>query len=147
MKTIEHIKLLLEQGHKRGELIALGFPRQIVTRVYRNMKKERVDLGEKTHSVKATEKARVRKPANLPISRSAEQEKFESLAQEMESIQEFLPELRAVIASMKQTGIENQGCCHYMKDGICTLMSMMGEDYTLPGTGEIIRTEGKKQKW
>ena len=41
MKTTEHVEYLLRQGRKPKELVELGFPKQVVTRVRRQLREER----------------------------------------------------------------------------------------------------------
>ena len=41
MKVTEHVEQLLRQGHKPKELVELGFPKQVVTRVHRKLKDEK----------------------------------------------------------------------------------------------------------
>ena len=41
MKTIEHVEYLLRQGKKPKELLALGFPKQVITRVRRRLREEK----------------------------------------------------------------------------------------------------------
>ncbi|MBL7166808.1 MAG: hypothetical protein ISS55_10035 [Dehalococcoidales bacterium] len=41
MKTTEHVECLLRQGRKPKELVELGFPKQVVTRVRRQLREER----------------------------------------------------------------------------------------------------------
>ena len=40
MKVTEHVELLLRQGRKPKELVELGFPKQVVTRVRRRLKEK-----------------------------------------------------------------------------------------------------------
>lgn len=49
MKTIEHIEFLLRQGRKPKELVELGFPKHLVTRVRRRLKEEKAAKDAKTH--------------------------------------------------------------------------------------------------
>ena len=42
MKTTDHVEYLLRQGKKPKELMALGFPEQVITRVRRLLKEEEV---------------------------------------------------------------------------------------------------------
>ena len=42
MKTTDHVEYLLRQGKKPKELLALGFPKQVITRVRRRLKEEKV---------------------------------------------------------------------------------------------------------
>lgn len=47
MKTTEHVEYLLRQGKKPRELLALGFPKKVVTRVRRQLRQEKaVQQGE-----------------------------------------------------------------------------------------------------
>lgn len=41
MKTTEHVEYLLRQGKKPKELLALHFPKQVITRVRRRLKEEK----------------------------------------------------------------------------------------------------------
>ena len=41
MKTTEHVEYLLRQGNKPRELLALGFPKKVVTRVRRQLRQEK----------------------------------------------------------------------------------------------------------
>ena len=41
MKTTEHIEYLLRQGKKPGELVQLGFPKQVITRVRRQLRQDK----------------------------------------------------------------------------------------------------------
>ena len=47
MKVTDHIEQLLRQGRKRKELVELGFPKSVVTRVYRCLHGERRRLQPK----------------------------------------------------------------------------------------------------
>ncbi len=48
MKVTEHIEHLLRQGRKPTELMELGFPKSVVTRVRRQLKDEKTGLQPKT---------------------------------------------------------------------------------------------------
>ena len=44
MKVTEHVERLLRQGKKPKELVELGFPKRVVTRVHRQLRKEKTTV-------------------------------------------------------------------------------------------------------
>jgi hypothetical protein len=46
-RVTEHIERLFKQGYKRREIVELGFPERVVTRVYRQLRKEKATSSKK----------------------------------------------------------------------------------------------------
>ena len=55
MKVTQHVEHLLKQGRKPKELIELGFPRSVVTRVRRQLRNGKRNL----HATRPQETARI----------------------------------------------------------------------------------------
>jgi ribosomal protein S27AE len=97
MKVTEHVEQLLRQGRKRKELIELGFPKRVVTRVYRKLK------DGKTTSQPGSQKGKVElnshpQPAATPVETASVQPKLGALdnkVQQLESRVEVLEAMKA----------------------------------------------------
>lgn len=88
MKVTEHVEHLLRQGRKPKELVELGFPKQVVTRVRRQLR------DEKTASQPITQKGKAKaeshsQSAVTPLAKTApvqpKPESLESKVQQLES--------------------------------------------------------------
>jgi len=66
MKATQHVEHLLQQGHKPKELIDLGFPKQIITKVRRRLKEKKKALQPKGPKSKAEAESNLRSSLTLP---------------------------------------------------------------------------------
>jgi len=98
MKVTEHVEHLLGQGRKPKELIELGFPKSVVTRVRRRLRKETTASQLKTQKGKAQAKTSPQLAVISPTETTPVQRKqgsLESKVQELQSRVETLETLRA----------------------------------------------------
>jgi len=68
MKVTEHIEHLLRQGRKPKELVELGFPKQVITRVRRQLEVEKTASQMRTQEGKV--QAVVARPAETETSQA-----------------------------------------------------------------------------
>lgn len=59
MKSAEHVEYLLRQGRKPRELVELGFPKRVITRVRRQLKQEKIASQPETERDKPDQVAEV----------------------------------------------------------------------------------------
>lgn len=106
MKTSEHVEYLLKQGRRPKELVELGFPKSVVTRVRRQLRKETEASQLKTQKGKAQAKTAPQLAVIPPTETTPVQHKqgsLESKVQQLQSRVEILETLRADLED-----IENQ---------------------------------------
>jgi hypothetical protein len=59
MKTTEHVTLLLMRGRSPKELVEMGFPKSVITRVRRRLRKEKPSQEARASKSGATTKSRL----------------------------------------------------------------------------------------
>jgi len=97
MKVTEHVEQLLRQGRKPKELIQLGFPKSVITRVRRRLREEQTASRPRTQKGKTRAESQ---PQQLvtPTETASVQSKpvsLESRIQQLESRMKSLEGLRA----------------------------------------------------
>ncbi|MDH5695305.1 MAG: hypothetical protein OEZ00_01665 [Dehalococcoidia bacterium] len=86
MKVTKHVEHLLRQGRKPKELVELGFPKRVVTRVRRKLK------DEKTTSQPGSQKGKVElnshpQPAATPVEMASVLPKLGSLESKIQQLE------------------------------------------------------------
>ena len=131
MKVTEHVEHLLQQGRKPKELIELGFPKSVVTRVRRRLRKGTTASQLKTQKGKAQAKTSpqlvVIPPAETtPVQR--EQGSLESKLQELQSRVKILETLRTDLEDIENRlngtpalGLKNRFQCDCGASGFVAL--------------------------
>jgi hypothetical protein len=100
MKVTEHVEQLLRQGRKRKELIEFGFPKRVVTRVYRKLK------DEKTTSHPGSQKGKVElnshpQPAATPLDMAPVLPKLGALDSKVQQLESRVEALEAMKAELE----------------------------------------------
>lgn len=98
MKVTQHVEHLLKQGRKPKELVELGFPKQIVTKVRRQLREEKIVSQPKTQKGRAEAKTRPQLAVPSPTKTTSVQPKpdpLENKVRELEGRVEGLEALRA----------------------------------------------------
>lgn len=104
MKVIEHVKYLLRQGRAPTELVELGFPKSIVTRVRRQLRDEKT--GQKVTVTRNTTKRKnhSQSSAPLPLEKPLVEEKLLSLESKLHKLEaqvELLKTMKSSVQAMK----------------------------------------------
>jgi len=104
MKVTEHVKRLLEQGRRPKELIELGFPKSVVTRVRRQLREEKTAPQSRTQKGRTEVESRARS-AVTPLVGTApvhpKQGSLESKVQQLESRVDFLEAISAELEDIE----------------------------------------------
>ncbi len=100
MKTTEHVEHLLRQDRKPKELIELGFPKSVVTRVRRQLRKETEASQLKTQKGKAQAKTGPQLAVIPPTEATPVQPKQGSLESKVQELQNRVEILETRIADL-----------------------------------------------
>lgn len=100
MKVTKHVEHLLRQGRKPKELVDLGFPKRVVTRVRRKLKEE------KTTSQPGSQRGKVElnshpQPAVTPVETASVQPKPEALDSKVQQLESRVEALEAMKAELE----------------------------------------------
>lgn len=150
MKVTKHIERLLRQGHKRKELIELGFPKAVVTRVHKRLKKEKATSQKKEPEGALQAETQIPTPPESPEEIATIWQKVQSMAndlQRIDSLIQALSEVTVLMAAARRIGTYRHEICPYQKDGICTLETWISEDEVPQGIGEPVLLENEKPEW
>ncbi len=93
MKVTEHVENLLRQGRKPKELVELGFPKQVVTKVSRQLRSEKIASRSRTQKGEAEAGSHPQSTVTLPAETAPLQSKpgpIESKISQLESRIELL---------------------------------------------------------
>ena len=128
MKTTEHVEHLLRQDRKPKELIELGFPKSVVTRVRRQLRKETEASELKTQQGKAQAKSGPVMPSTETTPVQPKQGSLESKVQELQNRVEMLETLRAKLEDIENRlkgtpalGLKNRFQCDCGASGFVAL--------------------------
>ena len=150
MKVNEHVKRLLEQGRRPKELIELGFPKSVVNRVRRQLRKQKAAPQTKVPEGTAEAETHLQIPPESPDRIAAVEQKLQSMAtdiQKVDSLVKALSEVTFLMAAARQLGTYRYETCPYQKDGLCTLETWISEDEIPQGIGEPVLVENEKPEW
>lgn len=150
MKVSKHVEQLLRQGRKPKELIELGFPKSVLTRVRRQLKEEKASSQKKETAVTPKTKTQLRTPPEPPETIATLWKKVQSMAndlQRIDSLLQALSDVPVVVAAAQRFGTHRRDTCEYHKDGLCTLETWDSQDEIPPGIGKPIRVGDEKPEW
>lgn len=150
MKVTKHIERLLRQGHKPKELIELGFPKLVVTRVRRQLREEKPTSRKKEPKGTAQAETQLETPPEPPETMATIWQKVQSMADDLDRIDSLvkaLPEVTVLIATAQYLGNFRRETCSYKKDGLCRLDTWPSEDEIPQGIGEPVLIKNEKPQW
>ena len=150
MKVGEHVERLIRQGKKTKELIELGFSKKVITRVRRQLRKEKALLQAKSSAETAQGLSPVQTVAESSDQMAEIWQKLQSMAndlQEVDSLVKSLSEVRLLMAAAQKFGKDRQEMCKHLEDGFCTVETWLSKDEIPEGIGEPVRFDGEKPEW
>lgn len=150
MKVSKHVEQLLRQGRKPRELVELGFPKRVVTRVYRQLREEKATSQKKEPEGAPQAETQLQAPPESPETIATIWQKVQSMANDLQRIDSLIQELSEVtvlMAAARDLGTYRHETCPYEKDGLCTLETWASEDEIPQGIGEPILVENEKPEW
>jgi hypothetical protein len=120
MKVTDHVEKLLRQGRKRKELIELGFPKRVVTRVYRKLK------DGKTTSQPGSQKGKVElnshsQPAVTPVETASVQTKPGALDSKVQQLESRVEDIETCLDGTPALGLKNRFKCDCGASGLVAL--------------------------
>ena len=150
MKVTKHVELLLRQGRKPRELVELGFPQSVVTRVRRRLREEKSAARAKVPNGEAGPTNHPQ-PAAVSTARTApiqqRQVYRESELQKLDNMVEALPEVAALVAAVRELGAHRRENCPYQEDGHCVVQTWTDQREVPQGIGEPVLVEEEKPRW
>jgi len=150
VKVTEHVEHLLRQGRKPKELVELGFPKSVVTKVRRQLREGKATPRTKVPEGTAQPESHLQTLAVSPDQMAIIQRKVQSMAddlQRIDSLVKALAEVTVLMAAARDLGTYRHETCPYEKDGLCTLETWASEDEIPQGIGEPILVENEKPEW
>ena len=150
MKVSKHVEQLLRQGKKPKELVELGFPKSVVTRVHRQLREEKAALQPKTPKGRAEAKSRFQPSLTVPVEMAPIQQKLaslESAVQKVDNLAKALPEVAALAAAAQELGSHRRENCPYEEDGLCVAQTWTDRSEIPRGIGEPVLIEEEKPRW
>jgi len=150
MKVTEHVERLLRQGRKPKELIQLGFPKSVVTRVKGKLKKEeglkKAEAAERLATTRGEANSSLRLPDHKTVM-APKLEFTETQWKQINNLLNTLPELAGLMAAIRAFGIEEREVCGYEEDGICTFLTWDSRSEIPEGIGEPVPMDVEKHEW
>lgn len=150
MKASEHVEYLLKQGKKPKELIELGFPKSVVTRVRRQLRQEKAALEGKVPEATAQAESHLQTPAESPEKMTVFQRKLQSMANDLQKVDgrvKALSEVAVLMAAARDFGTYRRETCPYRKDGVCTVEIWSSQDEIPQGIGEPVAAGNENPEW
>jgi hypothetical protein len=117
MKVTEHVEHLLRQGRKPKELIELGFPKSVVTRVRRRLKEEKAAPQSKTKEGGTIETQLESGAGSL----ESNVEEFQSRVEVLETIVAELCDIENRLAGTPTLGLKHLFKCNCGASGLVAL--------------------------
>jgi hypothetical protein len=150
IKVTKHIEQLLRQGRKPKELVALGFPKLVVTRVYRRLKKEKAAIEAKTPEGTEQTECHPETAVELTEKIVAIQQRLNSVDKDLQrlgNLMDGLPEMIVLVTAAREFGPYMHDICPHQKDGVCTLWTWPSEGDIPQGIGEALAPDVEKGEW
>jgi len=150
MKVSKHVEKLLRQGRNPKELVELGFPKSVVTRVRRQLRKEKAVLKGIVPEGTAEAESHPQVPAELPEKIAVIEQRLLSMAdslQKVDTLTEAMSEVTALIAAAREFGTSKRAACLCHEDGLCWEMTWTSQDEIPPGIGEPVARGDEKPEW
>ena len=150
MKVTEHVEYLLRQGRKPAELVELGFPKPVVTRVRRQLEKGKPAAQAKVPKGEAdTKKCPQTAAASTAGTALVEQELAcpDKDIQKVDDLVHTPPEVAALVAAAQELGTHRRENCPYQEDGLCILRTWADQREIPQGIGEAVLAEEETPCW
>ena len=150
MKVTKHVEHLLKQGRKPKELVELGFPKSIVTKVRRQLTKEKTVPQTKIPQEAGQAESHPEELAESAHKLAKMQQKLESLEgglRKVDSLAKLLSEVAVLVAAAQEVGTDKREDCPHEEDGVCTLYTWTSRDEIPQGVGEPVLVENEKSEW
>jgi len=150
MKVTKRVEHLLRKGHKSRELIESGFPKSVVTKVSRQLRRERTAPEAKVPERTTQTEGHVQCLPELPRNIRKPLRKTRAAAynlQKVDSVLKLLPQVTALLAALRQFGTRRHESCPYKEDGLCTLETWSKREEVPQGIGEPVHVENEKSEW
>jgi len=150
MKTTEHIEYLLRQGRKPKELVELGFPKHLVTRVRRRLRNEKTAPQTKVPQEAGQAENRPEELVESSHELAEMQQKLESLEsslRKVDTLAKLLPEVAVLVAAAQEVGTDKREDCPHEEDGICTMWTWSSREEIPHGIGEPVAAEKEESQW
>jgi hypothetical protein len=101
MKITEHVEQLLRQGRKPKELIELGFPKLVITRVRRRLEEEKRASQPRTEKGKGREESHSQSTVTLHVETAPVQLKLGSLESKIQQLESQVETLEVLGAELE----------------------------------------------
>lgn len=101
MKVTEHVEYLLRQGRNPRELVELGFPKSVITRVRRRLKQEKMDEQGKLEREKARDTSKTRALLASPLEKTPTDQELVSLERRILELETQVEVLKAMESSVQ----------------------------------------------
>ena len=150
MKVGEHVERLMRQGKKPKELIELGFSKTVITRVRRQLRKERALLRSQVPIGTSQGVSHFQTAAESPDQMAAMWQQIQSITNDqrkVDSLVKSLSEVTLLMAAAQKFGKDRQDICEYLEDGLCTVETWSSEDEIPKGIGEPVRLDSENPEW
>jgi len=150
MKVTRHVEYLLRQGRKPKELVEFGFPKLVVTRVHKKLRKEKAALKGKVPEGTPQIESHLEPPAPSTGEKAQMEQQLASVRGELQDVIKVvsgLHELEGLASAARDFGTYKRETCRYEKDGICTLWTWPSQGEIPRGIGEPILEENEKPEW
>ena len=150
MKTTKHVERLLRQGRKPRELLALGFPKSVVTRVRRRLREEKAALEGKVPKQLAPAGTKLATSPESPETIATIWQKVQSMANDLlriDSLIQALSEVATVITAAREFGNYMHDTCPHQKEALCTLWTWSSEGDIPADIGEPVAPDDEKGEW
>ena len=101
MKVTKHVEHLLRQGRKPKELIELGFPKSVVTKVHRQLREEKAVPQSRTQKGRTEVESRPRSAVTPLVETTPVQPRPGSLEDKVRQIESRVEALEAISAELE----------------------------------------------
>jgi len=101
MKVTEHVEYLLREGRNPAELVELGFPKSVVTRVRKQLRDEKRELHPKIPKGKADTKTRPQPSVASPLEMAPIQQKLASVESQVRELENRVEGLEAISTDLE----------------------------------------------
>jgi hypothetical protein len=101
MKVTEHVENLLRQGRNAKELVQLGFPKSVITRVRRQLKQEKEGQQVKLTRNKAGDKSEAQPLSASPLGNAPIEQQLVSLEIKLRNLETQVKILKTIESSVQ----------------------------------------------
>ena len=150
MKVTKHVEQLLRQGRKPRELVQLGFPKSVVTRVRRQLREEKATSQEKEPEGAPQPGTHLQTLPEPPETVATIWQKVQSMANDLhriDSLIQALSEVSIIIAAAQKLGSYQRENCPHHKDGLCRFWMWNSQDEIPKGIGEPTYVDDEDPGW